>query len=332
MINSIAKLFLILLISGCVSKTQNGAKFLSDPFFGLQPSDSVKLLAPGIISSSLFEYNGTFSPDGSEFYYTLLLPNRGQIVSLKLKEDNTWTEPSFAEFSSQYSEVDPIFSPDGLRLYFTSSRPTSDTSDVERNNIWFVEKNGNLWTEPQLIPLTETGDYYSSVTNNGDIYFNTWSNGDIYKGIKTDSTYLVERLPDIINLDKSVGDPFISPNEDYLIFRGTNLENTVGSLDLYISFNMDNKWSEPLNLGEPINSKARELCPFVTADGKLFIFASNRLLNDFEPKPAEPIAPFRTKSESFDNGSWNIYYTSTSFIERLRNKAIEENETSTNSR
>ncbi|AWW29153.1 hypothetical protein DN752_02780 [Echinicola strongylocentroti] len=332
MINSIAKLALTLLIAGCVSRTENEVETLSDPFFGLAPSDSVQLLAPGVISSSLYEYNGTFSPDGKEFYYTLLLPNRGQIVSLKLKEDNTWTEPSFVEFSSKYSEVDPIFSPDGSRLYFTSNRPTSDTSNIERNNIWFVEKNSDLWTEPQLVPLTETGDYYSSLTKKGDIYFNTWSNGDIYKGIKTDSTYLVERLPDVINLNASVGDPFISPEEDYLIFRGTNLENTVGSLDLYISFNIDNQWTPPMNLGEPINSKAREQCPYVTTDGKLFIFASNRLLNDFEPKPAEPIAPFRTKSESFDNGSWNIYYTSTSFIERLRNKAIEENKTSTNSR
>lgn len=330
MIYSIAKLSLILLITGCVTKTADEMETLSNPFFGLVPSDSVQLLAPGIISSSLYEYNGTFSPDGKEFYYTLLLPNRGQIVSLKLKEDNTWTEPGFAEFSSEYSEVDPIFSPDGLRLYFTSNRPTSDTSDIERNNIWFVEKNGNLWSKPKLVPLTETGDYYSSVTNNGDIYFNTWSDGDIYKGIKTDSTYLVERLPDIINLNKSVGDPFISPNEDYLIFRGTNLENTVGSLDLYISFNINNQWTEPMNLGEPINSEARELCPFVTTDGRLFIFASDRLINDFEPKPDEPIAPFRTKSESFDNGSWNIYYTSTSFIDRLRAKAIEENKMSTN--
>ncbi|XOV93954.1 MAG: TolB family protein [Bacteroidota bacterium] len=318
-------LFLILFLSGCIPKTENESETLSDPFFGLEPTDSVHLLLPGVISSGTYEYNGTFSPDGSEFYYTLLLPNRGQIVGLKLKEDNTWVEPTFAAFSSPYSDVDPIFSPDGSRLYFTSNRPTSDTSDVKRNNIWYVEKDGDGWSSPQFVALTETGDYYSSITNNGDIYFNTWSNGDIYKAIKIDSSYLVERLPDAINLDKSVGDPFISPNEDYLIFRGNNLKNTTGGLDLYISFNLDNQWTEPINLGEPINTKAGELCPYVTADGKLFIFASNRLLNDFDPKPGESIATFRTKSESFDNGSWNIYYTSTDFIERLRKKAMVQN-------
>lgn len=319
--NSTAKLLLFFLIVGCNSNNEKEAESLSKPFFGIEPKDSVQVLAPNIISSSLYENNGTFSPDGSEFYYTLGLPNRGQIVFLELKDHNIWTEPRFAEFSSKYSDVDPIFSPDGSRLYFTSNRPTSDTTEATRNNIWFVEKLPTGWGKPKMVELTTTGDYYSSITSNGDIYFNTWTNGNIYKGIKTDSTYFIESLPDVINLDKSVGDPFISPNEDYLIFRGANMENTIGDFDLYISFNLNNKWTEPMNLGEPINSKAREVCPLVTTDGKLFIFSSNRLFNKYEPEPLESIDAFRNKSESFDNGGYNIYYTSTSFIEKLRAKA-----------
>ena len=296
----------------------------SGPFFGLTANDSVSILAPGIISTSLFEYNGTFAPDGSVFYYTVNLPNRGQVVFTELGTDNTWSAPKFAKFSSQYSEVDPLFSPDGSRLYLTSNRPTSDTTEAGRNHIWFVEKAANGWGKPELVALTETGDYYSSLTHKGDIYFNTWSTGDIYKGVKTDSAYAIERLHDVINLDKSVGDPFISPDEDYLIFRGNNLANTVGGFDLYISFKVDGHWTAPQNLGEPINSKAREICPYVTADGKLFVFASNRLLEDFETKPLQPIAPFRDKSQSFDNGAWNIYYTSTAFIEKLRANATRQ--------
>ncbi|MEP2670462.1 MAG: hypothetical protein ABJH04_15780 [Cyclobacteriaceae bacterium] len=314
-------LFLPFMIFGCASKTETGRAFLSNPFFGLEPSDAVQLLAPNIISLSLFEYNGTFSPDGSEFYYTVSLPNRGQIVFLELDENNIWSAPRFAEFSSNFSEVDPIFSPDGSRLYFTSNRPLSDSTDLTRNNIWFVEKTQNGWSKPQMVILTETGDYYSSITNQGDIYFNTWTTGNIYRGVKTDSTYFVERLPDIINLDKNVGDPFISPNEDYLIFRGTNLANTVGGSDLYISFNINNEWTAPMNLGEPINSKAGDICPLVTADGALFIFASNRMITEYEPQPLESIDSLRRKSASFDNGGWNIFYTSTSFIEKLRLKA-----------
>ncbi|MTI31126.1 hypothetical protein E1171_09920, partial [Cytophagales bacterium RKSG123] len=219
------------LLSGCSSNSNNDSINLSGPFFGIKPTDSVQILAPGIVSSNLFEYNGTFSPDGTEFYYTVNFPARSIIAFMELKTDNTWTGPAYAQFSTEYSDVDPIFSPDGTRLYFTSNRPTNDTSLVKRNNIWFVERLTNGWSTPQLVSLTEKGDYYSSLTQKGNIYFNSWKTGDIYKAIKTDSTYLIERLVDVINLDKKVGDPFISPNEDYLIFRGENLEGGYGSSD-----------------------------------------------------------------------------------------------------
>jgi Tol biopolymer transport system component len=259
----ITKFFILSFLTySCTSKYKEERDLLSDPFLGLKPSDSVRVLAPNIISTDQFEYNGTFSPDGSEFYYTVNLPNRGQIVFLNLQEDNDWSEPKFAEFSSKYSEVDSIFSPDGMRLYFTSSRPTPESTDLTRNNIWYVERTENGWSRPQYVALTESGDYYSSITNHGDVYFNT-GNGDIYKAVKTDSTHLIERLPDIINLNKSVADPFISPDEDYLIFRGNNLENAVGITDLYISFKVNNEWTEPLNLGEPITSTAREMSPYI---------------------------------------------------------------------
>tara|TARA_R110002049_G_scaffold306770_2_gene505782 strand:- start:204 stop:1181 length:978 start_codon:yes stop_codon:yes gene_type:complete len=312
---------LIFLTLGCTSMHEEERALLSNPFLGLKVSDSVKVLAPNIISTDQFEYNGTFSPDGSEFYYTVNLPNRGQIVFLELREDNTWTEPRFAEFSSKFSEVDPIFSPDGMRLYFTSNRPISESADLTRNNIWYVERTENGWSKPQYVALTESGDYYSSITSNGDIYFNT-GNGDIFKAVKTDSIHGIERLPDVINLNKSVADPFISPDEDYLIFRGNNLEDAIGITDLYISFKVNNEWTEPLNLGEPINSNAREMSPYITANGEFLIFASNRLLEEFETQGLQPISSYMDKSQSFDNGRWNIFFTSTTFIDKLRVKAV----------
>jgi len=316
-----ALLTLFFLTAGCASKLENEKEFLSNPFFGIEPTDSVQILAPHIISSSLYEYNGTFSPDGDEFYYTVNLPSRGQVVFIELQEDNTWSEPKFAAFSSSFSEVDPLFSPDGKRLYFTSNRPFSESANQYRNNIWFVERTKNGWGESQLVALTENGDYYSSITNQGKIYFNTWKTGDIYKAIKTDSSYFIERLPDIINLNKSVGDPFIAPDEDYLIFRGNNLEDTFGGSDLYISFKINNEWTRPLNLGEPINSIANESCPYITTDGKMLIFSSTRLMQAYETQPLQSISSLRYKSQSFDNGGLNIYYTSTTFIEKLRGKA-----------
>ncbi|MTI32422.1 hypothetical protein E1171_16515, partial [Cytophagales bacterium RKSG123] len=96
----------------------------------------------------------------------------------------------------------------------------------------------------------------------------------------------------------------------------------------YISFNINNEWSEPENLGKQINSASREVCPYVTTDGKMFIFSSNRIIDEYKPQALESVDQFKLKSKSFDNGSWNIYYSSTDFINKLKEKHLVKNQTS----
>jgi hypothetical protein len=63
------------------------------------------------------------------------------------------------------------------------------------------------------------------------------------------------------------------------------------------------------------------MSPYVTANGDFLIFASNRLMEEFETQALQPISSYMDKSQSFDNGRWNIFYTSTTFIDKLRAKA-----------
>lgn len=322
--NSRYSIFLcIYLIQGCIAKSPKYDITLKGSFFNIKPTDTIQLVAPNIVSSNLVEYNGTFSPGGTEFYYTLNFPNRAVICFMKINLDSTWSHPAIASFSGKYSDVDPILSPDGLRLFFTSNRPLNDSSSNSRNNIWYVEQTNSGWSSPKFIPLTADGDYYSSVTKNGIIYFNVWKTGDIYRAVKTDSTYAIEKITEIINSDRADGDPFISPDEDYIIFRGNNREDSFGGSDLYISFKINGQWTNPENLGEPINSSSSEICPLVTPDGKLFVFSSNRLKEEFKPIPLTELAPYRKKFNSFDNGTYNIYAISASFIESRRKKHYE---------
>jgi Tol biopolymer transport system component len=310
----------ICLIQGCVSTTEKETSNLQKPFFGIVPTDTLQLVAPGVVSSNLAEYNGTFSPDGTEFYYTVTFPGRSVISFMKLNPDDRWSDPIIAGFSGEYSDVDPIFSPDGTRLFFTSFRPTDDSGKNGRTNIWYVDRVGNDWSSPNYISLSENGDYYSSCTTSGVIYFNTWKTGDIYKAVKTDSGYSTEKITDIINTDKAEGDPFISPDESYLIFRGYNQEGSFGGGDLYISFNINNQWTKAENLGEAINSPEDEICPLVTADGKLFIFSSNRYIKEFKPASLESLKAYKHRFNSPDNGAYNIFSISADFIEEMRKK------------
>jgi WD40-like Beta Propeller Repeat len=310
----------IFMVNACSSVIEKETTKLQKSFFGIVPTDSIQLVAPGIISSSLPEYNGTFSPDGTEFYFTVTFPGRSIISFMKLNAEDKWTEPTIAPFSGEYSDVDPILSPDGNRLYFTSYRPINDSIKTRRTNIWYVDRVGEGWSAPTYISLSEDGDYYSSSTKSGAIYFNIWKTGDIYKAVKTDSGYAAEKISNVINTDKAQGDPFIAPDESYLIFRAYDQEGSFGSGDLYISFNISGQWTKPENLGPTINSSEDDICPLVTADGKLFIFSSNRFIEEFDPAPLESVEGYRDRFKTHDNGAYNIYSVSADFIEEMRKR------------
>ncbi len=288
------------------------------PFFGVEPTDEPQLLAPELLASLTTEYNGTFSPDGTKFYYTTDIPSNAYITFTQMQADSTWSAPQIASFSGTYSDFDPLYAPYGKRLYFSSSRPKGDN---ENSKVWYVEQQGDVWSDPVRVMLTgeEDNEYYSSLTNSGIIYFNIWSKGDIYRAVPKDSIYEVELLPDVINAGGDKGDPFIDPNEEYLIFRG--YDDSLGRGDLYISFNIDGEWTSPENLGEPINSRSHEMCPWVSQDGKLFIFASGRIRDDLEVKALDPIANVHEKSR-YDNGALNLHYMSADFIKELRKKHL----------
>ena len=49
-----------------------------------------------------------------------------------------------------------------------------------------------------------------------------------------------------------------------------------GGSDLYVSYRRGDRWSKPVNLGEPVNSAADELSPRNSPDGEYFFWASCR--------------------------------------------------------
>jgi Tol biopolymer transport system component len=311
-----------LFLSGCKPEPiQTSDLNITGKYLNMTPSEVPQLLAPDLLASSLTEYNGTFNPEGDEFFFTTNTPSKGIICYTQMGGDGAWSTPKVAGFSGIFSEYDPLFSPDGNRLYFSSERPIPQNAENTYSNIWYVDRNGKSWSEPVYIDLNGYGNYYSSITNSGVIYFNVWNKGDMFKAIPGDSTFTVERLPDVLNSDNGEGDPFISPQEDYIIFRGYN--NSLGNGDLFISFLVNGQWTSPENLGEPINSKYHEMCPYVTVDGKYFIFSSSRLKEKYKASGESSVQELRAKHQTYDNGDQNIYYMSADFIESLREKYIE---------
>lgn len=108
----------------------------------------------------------------------------------------------------------------------------------------------------------------------------------------------------------TVAHPAITPDGQTFLFA-SDMPGGFGGTDLYICTKIDTFWSQPLNLGQNINTPGNELFPFILADGTLF-FASNGQaglggLDIYEAKrkgsqwtkPRNLGAPFNTNYDDF---------------------------------
>ncbi|MEI6138100.1 MAG: OmpA family protein [Mariniphaga sp.] len=79
-----------------------------------------------------------------------------------------------------------------------------------------------------------------------------------------------------INTDDNEGAQCISPDGRLLFFTGCSRGDGLGSCDIYMSVKKKGIWSEPVNLGSPVNSTFWESQPSISADGRWLYFTSNR--------------------------------------------------------
>ena len=247
------------------------------------PSLNPELFAPGLISKKgEYEFGSVFNRDATEFLYGVAINGKEEIRYSKLV-GKKWSKPKVILIHNQYGYNDPFLSPDENRLYFISRRALDGLGKSKDYDIWYVERNNNQWSDPiNAGPnINSNGnEYYVSFTNDGTMYFSSnkkGSNFDIYasKYVKGEFQKAIQ-LSDSINTLAYEADVFIAPDESYIIFCATR-KGGLGRGDLYISFkNTDGTWSKSVNMGDHINTKNHELCPFVSKDGKYLFYTSNQ--------------------------------------------------------
>lgn len=79
-----------------------------------------------------------------------------------------------------------------------------------------------------------------------------------------------------INTALNEGAQNISQDGQWLIFTGCNLPDGLGSCDLYISYQTNEGWSTPENLGYIVNTEYWESAPSLSPDKRDLYFASRR--------------------------------------------------------
>ena len=237
------------------------------------------------------------------------------------KENGTWNKADIASFSGMYKDLEPFLSPDNLKLFFVSNRPLTNEDELKDVDIWYVERatTSSDWSEPKNVgaPInTEADEFYPSVAKNGNLYFTSIGHGamgedDIFVSAYKNGTYSKPvALKGGVNTKSYEYNSFISPNEDYLIFGGYARKDGLGSGDLYISFkNDDSTWTQAKNMGDIINSKFMDFCPFVTQSGEHIYFTSRRS-NLEASQNMTSVKNLLNTFNGYENGFSRIYMTS----------------------
>ena len=254
------------------------------------PACKAQIFANNFISTEESEFGSVFNKDNTAFFYAVDVDGNGR-NEIRYSElmGNKWSQPKTILTHETYGYNDPFLSPDEQRLYFISKRPLDGKGAMKDFDIWYVERLNNTWSEPiNAGPNinSSANEYYISFTKDGSMYFSSNVNApeereqydfDLYSSKYIDGEFQ-KAIPvgKPVNTEEYEADVFVDPNEQYLIFCSTKAGG-YGRGDLYISFKKkDGTWSKSVNMGEEINTKHHELCPFVTMDGRYLFYTSDQ--------------------------------------------------------
>jgi len=262
-------------------------------------------IGPGINTKDP-EYFPTITVDGQTILFTRRLveprskPHGFQedfFVSNLNKEEKRW-EKAIAlpkNINTLYNEGAPTIGPDGRSLIFVACSDMSGVNYGEGRSgkgscdLFYTKKVGSRWLNPVNIPgyiNTSLWETQPSLSADGKtLYFireiknkGASDNADIFvsKLLDDGSWSQASRLPDVINSPYAEESVLIHPDGKTLYFASKG-HIGMGGTDLFVSRMDENgNWSEPRNLGYPINTSFNENSLMVSPEGDIAFFASNR--------------------------------------------------------
>lgn len=217
-------------------------------------------------------------------------------LSLMYFDQLAFIENMGDEINSIYDEIDPIQSPNFLtKYYFSSNRPTSEggrrneagLKDTEFGtyflDMFSAELINGKWSQPRPINMllnTAKHERVLGFSSDGSVLFflkgEYPDKAEIY--VDTFSTAADEIYPPKFSSPVlgEQGDVFLHFYNDSTLVFASKRKGGYGGYDLYVSYMVNNYWSSPINLGPEVNGPFDEVSPFITNDGMVLYFSSNR--------------------------------------------------------
>jgi hypothetical protein len=193
--------------------------------------------------------------------------------------------------NSPYKEYKPLLSPTGTTLFFSRKNHPGNMGGVaDDEDIWFSEMDSTgEWKEavnagPEL--NNEEPNFVSGITPDGNTVVLLLGNryekkGKMSAGVSISSKegdkwtkpYNLDIVNDY-NYHEKVN--YFLTNNRQVLLLSVEREDTHGERDFYVSFfQEDSTWSEPLNMGDIVNSVGDESSPFLAADDETLYFSTN---------------------------------------------------------
>jgi len=252
---------------------------------------------PYKVAAVKIEFDGSALPD----YFAIdaiaiansNYPIIADIPKLQLLASGIAIEALDKNVNSDYNELNPLLSPDGKTLYFSRRNHPENIGGVKDDeDIWYSELDSTgHWQLAKNMgrPINNPGPNFintiQSVTPDGKSAIILLGNkyldkGKMVAGVSISSNVsgswskpIALNIKNDYNFNERVN-YFLTNNRKTLLISEER-EDSQGDRDLYVSFmGEDSVWSEPLNLGDVVNTAGEESAPFLASDDKTLYYSS----------------------------------------------------------
>ena len=227
--------------------------------------------------------NVMVSQEGQKIFYSAYSENKDVVFSSQKQADGKWSkplaEPSLS-LNNDYNYLEFYSDSFILKGGVEYSKNTTETGFE-----FFENKNGSYQSLKPL-KIAAYNNYEKTaditITNDGKTLIMgietdfTQGGTDLYfANQKEDGTYgLLQNMGKVINSAADEGMPQLLSDTKTLLFSSIGF-SSYGNYDIYVSYRLDDtwkKWSEPINLGNKVNSDSFEGSPFYDETTEMLYF------------------------------------------------------------
>lgn len=246
------------------------------------------------VNSSDDEYLPSLTADGQTLVFTRRFPRKATTTANTKEEEDLYVSTlnngqwSRAErmpepVNSTDNEGAQCISQDGRIMFYTACNRNDGGG---RCDLYMCVNKSGRWSKPRnLGSAVNSGAWEGQPTFSIDgrtLYFVSNRKGghggmDIWKTTFDGGQWTApENLGPEINTEFDEMSPFIH-FDDHTLYFSSNRPEGMGGMDLFVAKRDDNgRWTQPTNLGYPINTEGDDNNLIVSADGRTAIFASQR--------------------------------------------------------